>query len=108
MNAQFVTPFSASRTRAVSSNLPSMSMATTARAIFDSCSVNQPSPQHRSTTVMPGATPTSRITPAGSGHSASHQPGSGIPVPAKKPGSVIRPDPLTTAASVGCGRRVRL
>src|SRR5713101_9133601 len=91
MNTQLVGPLSASRTRAVSSNLPSMSMAITARPILDNCNVNQPSPEQRSTTVMPGTIPTSLITLAGSGHNASHQPGSGISVPSKKPGSVIQP-----------------
>ena len=57
-----------------------MSMAMTLRAILESGNVNQPSPQHRSTTSLPGVTPTSLSTLAGSGHRASHQPGSGNPV----------------------------
>jgi hypothetical protein len=62
----------------------------TARPILDNAS--KPAvPEHRSTTVMPGAIPTSLITLSGSGHNASHQPGSGISVPSKKPGSVIQP-----------------
>jgi hypothetical protein len=42
--------------------LASMSIAITSRAIFDNCHVNQPSPEHRSTTVMPGTTPASLTT----------------------------------------------
>ena len=65
-----------------------MSIATTRPASFAICSVNQPSPQHRSITFMPGRTPTAASTFAGSGHSASHQPAVGISVPSKKPGSL--------------------
>src|SRR5580704_8169117 len=66
-----------------------MSMAITKWAIFAICNVNQPSPEHRSTTSISDFKPTDVSTPAGSGHRASHQPGSGIPVPSKKPGLVI-------------------
>src|SRR2546421_86493 len=89
MNTQLVRPLSASRTRALSSNLPSISMAITSRAILDNCNVNNPSPEHKSTTIMPAETPTSLITLAGSGHNASQKQGSGIPVPWKKPGSIV-------------------
>jgi ABC transporter substrate binding protein len=80
-------PRSAIRTLAASSSAASMSMAMTLRAILESGKVNQPSPEHRSTTSMSAFTPTSLSTFAGSGQRASHQPGSGIPVPSKKPGS---------------------
>src|SRR5262245_29868925 len=63
-------------------------MAITRRAILPICSVNQPSPEHRSTTVMPPATPTAASTLAGSGQSASHHPAVGISVPWKKPGGL--------------------
>lgn len=71
--------------RHASSSAASISMVMTLRAILESGNVNQPSPEHRSTTSIPGVTPTSLSTLAGSGHSASHHPGSGIPVPSKKP-----------------------
>src|SRR4051812_47468526 len=61
-------PRSAIRTFAASSSVASMSIAMTLRAILDSGNVNQPSPEHRSTTSMPGVTPTSLSTLAGSGH----------------------------------------
>lgn len=77
----------ANPTFAAPSSAASMSMAMTLRAILDNGNVNQPSPEHRSTTSMPGVTPTSLSTLAGSGDSASHQPGSGIPVRSKNPGS---------------------
>ena len=58
-----------------------MSIETTVRATFASCNVNQPSPEQRSTTSIPGFTPTFASIAPGSLKSASHQPGSGIPVP---------------------------
>ena len=39
---------------------------------------------------MPGVTPTSLSTSAGSGHRASHQPGSGIPVPSNQLCSALK------------------
>jgi hypothetical protein len=54
------------------------------------CNVNQPSPEHRSITSMSDFKPTFVSTPAGSGHRASHHPGSGIPVPSKKPGLAVK------------------
>src|SRR4051812_16607806 len=63
-----------------------MSIATIRRAAFAIGNVNQPSPQHRSTTFMPARRPTARNTSEGSGHSASHQPAAGISVPPKTPG----------------------
>src|SRR4029077_20829317 len=62
-------------------------IAITRRAAFAIGNVNQPSPQHRSTTFVPARRPTARNTSEGSGHSASHQPAAGISVPSKKPGS---------------------
>src|SRR5690348_13091185 len=62
-----------------------MSIAATWRATFAICKVNQPSPEHRSITSMPGFRPTLASTPAGSGHNASHQPAVGISVPSKNP-----------------------
>src|SRR5205823_6831106 len=50
-----------------------------------SAAVNSPSPQHRSTTTMPGRTPISTRTVTGSGHNACHQSASGIVVAGKKP-----------------------
>src|SRR5437764_8923876 len=89
MNTQLVRRLLASRTRALSSNLSSISMAMTSRAILHNCNVNRPSPEHRSTTTMPAEIPTCLITFAGSGHKASQKQGSGIPVPWKKPGSIV-------------------
>src|SRR5277367_4161980 len=53
--------------------------------MWSSGAVNSPSPQHRSTTTMPGRTPISTRTFAGSGHNACHQLASGIVVAGKKP-----------------------
>ena len=53
------------------------------------CRVNQPSPEHRSMTSIPGLTPTALSTPAGSGHSASHHPAVGISVPSKNPAGLL-------------------
>src|ERR1043166_5697817 len=78
-----------SRVRATSNSTRSMSMATTCRAILAICKVNQPSPEHRSMTPIPRLTPTAISTPAGSGHSTSHQPAVGISVPSKKPGRLL-------------------
>src|SRR5256885_11696399 len=116
MNPQLVRPLSASRTRALSSNLPSISMAVTSRAILHNCNVNKPSPEHRSTTIMPAETPTSLITFAGSGHNASQKQGSGIPVPWKKPGSIVlsirrqphRDDRLSSSIGAFVFRSLRL
>jgi hypothetical protein len=47
-------------------------------------SVNSPSPQHRSTTTIPGCTPISTRTFAASGHNACHHSASGIVVAGKK------------------------
>src|SRR5581483_9276673 len=69
-----------------------MSIAVTCRATFAIGSVNQPSPQQRSTAaLMPGSNPAALSTPAGSGQSASHQLASGISVPTKNP---LKPDIL--------------
>src|SRR5438270_10612730 len=116
MNTQLVRPLSASRTRALSSNLPSISMAMTSRAILDNCNVNKPSPEHRSTTIMPAEIPTSLTTFAGSGHKASQKQGSGIPVPWKKPGSIVlsirrqphRADGLSSSVGASVFRSLRL
>src|ERR1700746_1751241 len=85
MKLQFDKPDSFRRTCATSSNVGSMSIAATWRAILAICKVNQPSPEHRSITSMPGFRPTLESTPAGSGHNASHQPAVGISVPSKNP-----------------------
>src|SRR3954454_11530807 len=74
-----------------------MSIAQTVRTRRASGKVNHPSPQQRSTTSMPGLMPTAKSTLAGSGHKASHHPGSGIPVPSKNPDIVMG----IQAASVG-------
>ena len=55
------------RCRVTSGNCASMSIAITSRASLAICSVNHPSPQHRSTTRMLRLTPTLFNTPAGSG-----------------------------------------
>ena len=65
-----------------------MSIVTTWRAIFVIWSVNQPSPEHRSSTSMPARIPTLASTPPVSGHNASHQPAVGISVPSKNPGGL--------------------
>lgn len=49
-----------------------MSIATACQATLAMGSVNQPSPQHRSTARMPGLIPTAATTLAGCGHSSSH------------------------------------
>ncbi len=76
---------SRTRWRPTSSKAGSVSIATTRRAISAICSVNHPSPEHRSTTSIPDLMPTLPSTPAGSGHSACHQPALGISVPWKNP-----------------------
>src|SRR4051812_38868814 len=88
MYLQFAILLSVKRFRAILSKSWSMSMAITRRAILAIWSVNQPSPEQRSITSMPGFTPTFARTPAGSGHKASHQPAVGISVPSKKPGGL--------------------
>src|SRR5208282_5651832 len=90
-NLQLVAPAAATRARARASTTGSISIAQTRSATRESGAVNSPSPQHRSTTTIPGCTPISTRTLAGSGHNACHHSASGIVDAGKKP--TIMPPP---------------
>jgi hypothetical protein len=85
MKSQLVAPVAATRGRACSTMTGSMSMALTRPEMPARAAQNSPSPQHRSTSTMPGRTPISQRTRLGSGHNTCHQSASGIVVAGKKP-----------------------